>query len=444
MKLKNNITGSWFILIAISSLFLGLIFGVLGGFQHMFPDLLKENLSFQKTRPLHAYLSINWIFTAATGIIYYYLPEVSGRKIYSQLLAKIHIFLQILILVLVCVFFVLGKFGGREYLEFPPYIIILVIGSWILFMINFFMTVKPNYKTVPVYIWSWSTGLVFFLITILEAQLWQLPFFNNNIIRDVTVQWKAMGSMVGSWNMLVYGTAMFAMEKISGDKSINQSKKAFFFYFLGLTNLMFNWGHHTYIVPSSPIVKTIAYTISMTELFILANIIYSFRKTYLRTNHKNHLLSFRILTYAEVWILMNLVLSISISVPAINFYTHGTHITVAHAMGSTIGINTLLLLASITMIVDDVAPKFINKKRYHWSLIIFNISLVIFWVCLVGMGLQKISEKLDNKGFYDIMNSLSIYFKIFTSSGAVLLITLFALLFPLFTFSWQSVTKKLQ
>lgn len=68
MKLKNNITGSWFIIIAISSLFLGLIFGILGGFQHLFPDLLKENLSFQKTRPLHAYLSINWIFTAATGI----------------------------------------------------------------------------------------------------------------------------------------------------------------------------------------------------------------------------------------------------------------------------------------------------------------------------------------------------------------------------------------
>jgi nitric oxide reductase subunit B len=229
-------------------------------------------------RPLHTYLSINWIFTAATGIIYYYLPEVSGRKIYSEKLAKLQIALQILILVLVTVFFVLGKFGGREYLEFPPYIVILIVSSWLIFMYNFFMTVKPNYKTVPVYIWSWSTGLIFFLITTIEAQLWQLSFFNDNIIRDVTIQWKAMGSMVGSWNMLVYGTAMFAMEKISGDQKINQSKIAFFFYFLGLTNLMFNWGHHTYIVPASPTVKLIAYSISMTELLILANIIYSFRK----------------------------------------------------------------------------------------------------------------------------------------------------------------------
>jgi hypothetical protein len=56
-------------------------------------------------------------------------------------------------------------------------------------------------------------------------------------------------------------------------------------------------------------------------------------------------------------------------------------------MGSTIGINTLLLLASITLIVDDVAPHFLNWKRYNWSLLVFNLSLVIFWVCLVGMGL---------------------------------------------------------
>ena len=101
-----------------------------------------------------SYLSFYQLdFTAATGIIYYYLPEVSGRKF---ILKNYEITnpLQILILVLVTVFFVLGKFGGREYLEFPPYIVILIVSSWLIFMYNFFMTVKPNYKTVPVYIWS--------------------------------------------------------------------------------------------------------------------------------------------------------------------------------------------------------------------------------------------------------------------------------------------------
>lgn len=339
--------------------------------------------------------------------------------------------MQLIILVIVVVGFFSGIFGGREYLEFPPFIILLIIAAWILLMINFFATVRPSFKKVPVYIWSWSTGLIFFLITITEAQLWLLPYFNNNIIRDITVQWKAMGSMVGSWNMLVYGTAMFVMEKVTGDQSINRSKKAFFFYFLGLTNLMFNWGHHTYIVPSSELIKTISYVISMTELLILANIIYSFRKTYLKINPHKHFLSFRILTYAEVWILLNLTLSITISVPAINYYTHGTHITVAHAMGTTIGINTLLLLASLVLIGEEITKDgFLFTKTFNRSFIFFNAALLVFWVCLVGMGLCKIAAQQQKNGFYEIMDKLLPYFKVFSISGILVVIGLVLILIP--------------
>ena len=96
--------------------------------------------------------------------------------------------------------------------------------------------------------------------------------------------------------------------------------------------------------------------------------------------------------------MLNLVLSISISIPAINFYTHGTHITVAHAMGSTIGINTLLLLASITLIVDDVRRIFKLEKIQLES---FSLQFIIGYI--LGLfsrnGTTKISEKLQNKSF---------------------------------------------
>lgn len=433
MNIKHNTAGTGFILIAISSLLLGLIFGVLGGVQYIYSDFLKDSLSFQKMRPLHVYLVINWIFCAAEGAIYYYTPYFSERKLFSTVLSKIHLWLQVFINLLVVICFFCGVFGGREYFEFPPYIILLIIAAWILFMINFFATIKPTFSQVPVYIWSWSTGLIFFLITITETVLWELPFFNNNIIRDVTVQWKALGSMVGAWNMLVYGSGFFVMEKATGDKSINRSKTAFFFYFLSLTNLMFNWGHHTYIVPSSQLVKTISYVISMTELLIFANIIYSFRKTYLRTNPRHHFLSFRLMTYAEVWVLLNLLLAITISIPAINRYTHGTHITVAHAMGATIGINTMLLLASLVMIADDVIGEGVVKTRpFTWGIVILNISLFVFWVSLIGMGLCKMAASQQHNGFYEIMDKLKPYFEVFTISGAVVLVGLILVLVPLF------------
>lgn len=408
-----------FLVLSMSYLLVGLLLGVIGGFQYILPPLLKEQLSFQKTRPLHVYLVITWIFTAAQAGIYYYLPRIANRPVHWPNGIRIQLFLQASVSVLVMVFFFMGRFGGREYLEFPPWLGIFIFLSWVPFAINFFLTLKPDYRKAPVYIWSWTTGILFFFITLSESYLWLLDHFRNNIVRDVTIQWKALGSMVGSWNMLVYGTGMYIMEKMSGDTKTFRSPTAFFFYFLGLTNLLFNWGHHTYIVPAAPWIKTVAYVISMTELLILAYIIYQWRKTMDGARKNYHLIPYRFLTYADVWILLNLTLAIAISVPAWNYYTHGTHITVAHAMGSTIGINTMLLFASIFYILQKEGSGFADKKKrtIHYGMLITNGALLIFWISLLGSGLVKISGKLNNESFFRVMQKSQPWFRLFAYSG---------------------------
>ena len=50
-------------------------------------------------------------------------------------------------------------------------------------------------------------------------------------------------------------------------------------YFLGFTNLLFGWAHHTYILPAAPWIRVVAYSISMSELIILARIIWQWRST---------------------------------------------------------------------------------------------------------------------------------------------------------------------
>ena len=406
------------------------IWGI-GRMQYIFPAFLKDQLSFQKTRPLHVYLVITWIFTAAQAGIYYYLPRISKRSIHWQKGVWLHFTMQLIISASIIIGFFLGYFGGREYLEFPPLLGGFILLSWIPFAINFFLTLKPNYKTAPVYIWMWSTGIIFFFITLSESYLWLFDFFRTNIVRDMTVQWKAIGSMVGSWNMLVYGTGMYVMEKMSDNEKPARSSLAFFFYFLGLTNLMFNWGHHTYIVPAAPWIRMVAYIISMTELLILGNIILQWRKT-LSTARKNyHRLPMRLLTYADVWIFLNLALALTISVPAWNFYTHGTHITVAHAMGATIGINTMLLLASVFYFLqkENLQSVLQKKKWISGGIIITNISLLLFWASLIGSGLIKISSSLNNVPFYALIQKLQPYFKIFTYSGILLFVGLGILIF---------------
>ena len=408
-----------FIILGFSCLLLSISMGLTASLQYLFPHFLNEQFSFQNTRPIHVFLAVSWIFACVTGIIYRYIPNVAGRALYSHKLARIHFLLQSLTIFIAFSGFCMGYFSGREYLEFPPWISFIIIVYWLLFAINFLMTIRPKLATAPVYIWSWCTGLLFFLITIIEAHLWLLPYFNDNIIRDLTVQWKANGSMVGAWNMLIYGTAMYAMEQITGDKKIGHQKISFAFYFLGLTNLMFNWGHHTYIVPANPIVKQVAYIISMTELVLLANILWKWKNSYKKSGNNSYPLAYRFFKVADNWILLNLILAIAISIPYINQYTHGTQITVAHAMGATIGINTMLLLASVTFIFEKQLHE-AARKTISIGLTVMHYSLMLFWFSLLGAGITKAIALHEGNYFAQVSKKILPYLACFSASGIIL------------------------
>src|ERR1035437_8946912 len=158
-----------FLAVGFSCLIVGLLFGYTGSLQYLFPGLFKDQLSFQKTRPLHVFLVTQWIWSAAIGAVYYFLPYVSNRKLYSEKAAFVHLLLQVFVICVAVYNFFNGNFTGREYLEFPLWLCFVLIAGWILALINFIGTVRPNYATAPVYIWSWTTGIVFFIITISEA-----------------------------------------------------------------------------------------------------------------------------------------------------------------------------------------------------------------------------------------------------------------------------------
>lgn len=429
-----------FLALALSYLAMGLLFGVLGSLQYILPPFLKDQFGFQKTRPLHVYLVISWIFTAAQGGLYYYVPRIVHRNMYWQGGVKLHWLLQALTSFSIVVAFFNGSFGGREYLEFPPLLGLAIAFTWLPFAVNFFLTLRPQLKEAPVYFFSWTLGICFFYITLSESYLWVFDYFRTNEVRDITVQWKALGSMVGSWNMLVYGTSMYIMEKMKGDTKMSRSPMAFFFFFLGFTNLLFNWGHHTYIVPAAPWVKTVAYVISMTELLIFGNLLLKWRKTISNARKNFHILPFQFLSYADWWIFLNLGVAILISIPQLNYYTHGTHITVAHAMGTTIGINTMLLFGSVVYILQQQKPQLLERYR-GWIAkggAITNIALIFFWTSLVGSGLIKIASKLNKDAFSIMMQKCQPLFKVFAFSGAFIWLGLGLLIVA----AWKIIFKK--
>jgi nitric oxide reductase subunit B len=421
-----------FMLLALLSLLGGVFFGTVSSFQFIFPGFF-ELVPFIKSRPLHVSLVVAWIFLAAIAGIYFYLHKISQLQLYSLKLANLHFWLFLSTGILIIGSYLAGKFGGREYWEFPPVLAIPIIASWIIFGINFFKTVFQIKINWPVYKWMWATGIIFFLLTYIEANLWVLPYFHTNVIREITIQWKSYGALVGSWNMLVYGTAIFVMGQISGNQKAAHSKIAFFMYFLGLTNLLFGWAHHIYPVPAASWIRHLAYAISMTELLILAWIIYNWKKSLSESKKHLHNLSYSFLFASDIWIYINLSLALLISIPAINIFTHGTHITVAHAMGSTIGINTMILFSSVFLMINTQWPqKLKSKEKYiKTGFYISNISLLVFFIALTAAGAIKGFYSLQHElSFQEIMGKANPLLLVFAIAGLGLMLGVFMIVIP--------------
>lgn len=420
MKLSKFNIGNLFLITSLCMLVLGLLFGILAAMIYIFPDFMKYQLGFVSLRPLHVSSTIFWIILGATGCIYNGLKQyIKETRIYK--IAIIQWVLWIVAIIGIMISYFNKDFGGREYWEFNPIWALPIAIAWMLFLVNFYSLVK-KIKDWPVYIWMWLTGVVFFLFTFSENYLWIFSYFREHFIIDMTIQWKVNGSLVGSWNQILYGTAFFLMDKISNSKNTGSSKFAFAMYFLGLFNLMFNWGHHIYTLPTENYIKYIGYIVSMTEWVFFIKIIYDWRAS-INTIQKNyHYFPYRFIMAADIWVFLNMGQAILMSIPVINIYTHGTHVTVAHAMGTTIGINTMILLAACF--------EFFNRKEksnylnyLFWGL---QISLLVFWLSLNGAGIQKGIWQLSShqESYSKMMESLRPYFIVFAFAGLGLLITL--------------------
>ncbi len=434
MNKKNINIGNLFLTTALVLMLIGLCFGVLASITYISPQFLKESLGFVTLRPLHVSFVLFWIILGATGCVYNGL-NVKGVNSVGWL----QWILWIVAIIGICYSYFTKDFGGREYWEFNPKWALPIAIAWILFIINFLKAAKQQ-QNWPVYIWMWMTGILFFLFTFLENYLWIFPYFRSHFVTDMTIQWKVNGSLVGAWNQIIYGTAFYLMDRISDSKNTGRSKLAFSMYFLGLFNLMFNWGHHIYTLPTENYIKYIGYTVSMTEWIFFIKIIYEWKSSVNNVQRHYHYFPYRFLMAADFWIFVNLGQAILMSIPAVNIYTHGTHVTVAHAMGTTIGINTMILLAACFEFLQFMQRKnsIIFLNILFWLL---QVSLFVFWLSLNLAGLKKGFWQLSSNqsSFSEMMTSLQPYFITFVCAGFGLFVALSLLAFQLIRSNFQNI-----
>ena len=440
MKLSKINIGNLFLITAILMLLLGLSFGLLAAVIYLYPEFLKNELGFISLRPLHVSSAMFWIILGATGCVYNGLRGVT-KQIASNKLAIAQWILWIVAIIGIFISYFTHQFGGREYWEFNPVWAMPIALAWILFLVNFY-TQLIKVRKWPVYVWMWLTGLIFFFFTFTENYLWLFPFFREHFITDMTIQWKVNGSLVGAWNQILYGTAFYLMDKISDSKKVGKNNLAFAMYFLGLFNLMFNWGHHIYTLPTEKYIRYIGYLVSMTEWVFFAKIIYTWKGNVSTIQKHYHYFPYKFLMASDIWVFINMGQAILMSIPAINIYTHGTHVTVSHAMGTTIGINSMILFAAcFEFLKPNTHYEFQISKKLNIVFWISQISLLFFWLSLNIAGIKKgIWQLSEHQIVYSkMMESLYPYFAVFVISGIGLFIAFSVLAIKLLRSASKSI-----
>ncbi|MDE3013916.1 MAG: cbb3-type cytochrome c oxidase subunit I, partial [Gemmatimonadota bacterium] len=248
---------------------------------------------------------------------------------------------------------IIGVGSGREYVGFHPVFSALILTGWLCFAWNFFRIAGPDFFERPLYLTMWGVGMLFFIVTFVEQHLYLLPGVFSNPLQDLQVQWKATGTLVGSFNLFVYGSIIYIGERISGNPEYGHSKVAYGLFGVGLLNSFTNFAHHTYHLPQDHLVKWISFAVSMMEITILCRATYDLWKLVRTTEDRVFCAargSFAASKYWSVFILLSAVL---ISIPPLNAIIHGTYAVTGHAMGATIGIDTMVLIGAIIWILGE-------------------------------------------------------------------------------------------
>ncbi len=367
--------------------------GVLFYIPSIAPLLTERRIDFTALRPIHTTFISAWIFLGGVAIVHRYMQDSAGPISRGECL---RLLLQVLLWGAagggILVTLMLGIYSGREYLGFHPIFSAMILLGWFLFAWNFFAATWRGFWDRPVYVTMWGVGVLFFMYTFIEQHAWLLPDVFSSPVVDLRIQWKATGTLVGSFNLFVYGTIYYIAEKVSGDKRYARSKLAYALLGVGLLNSFTNFGHHTYHIPQSEVVKWISFVVSMAEVIIVARIVWDIAIAV----SKRHAQSFNAVRYflssAKWWTFAMFFSAILISIPPLNSFIHGTHVVVGHAMGTEIGIDSMVLFAGLSFVLCEVlvrrggADALIHCRSVRLTAVALNLfaALLVIWLHVSG------------------------------------------------------------
>ena len=343
MEYRSQKIAYWYFAIALVLFVLQVVLGLWLAFSYTFtvPQGIVDVFSFATSRAMHTNLLVLWMLLGFMGGTYFIVPEETKREIYSTKLAWFQLIALVTTGVVALIGFAFGWTQGRPLLEIPTTLDIVVVIGALVFLFNVGMTMYLA-KQWTVIQGTLLGGLLFLAL----LYLFGIPFYQNEVIDWYYWWWVIHLWVEGAWELVTAAIFAFILMKITGvDRQVVEKwlyVEIGLFLFTGIAGT----GHHYYWIGAPKYWLWVGGVFSALEpLPIVLMLIDTMNHVKQRKGTMQNPL---VWTYAVGCAVLHLigagVWGFMHTLPQINYYTHGSQVTVSHGHLAFFGAYALLNL----------------------------------------------------------------------------------------------------
>jgi nitric oxide reductase subunit B len=396
------------------------------------PQEIVDLVPFSTSRAFHTNLLVLWMLLGFMGGTYYIVPEETQSEIYSPGLAYFQLIALLVTGVTALIGFLFGWTQGRPLLEIPTALDLVVVVGALVFLFNVGMTMlRARHWTV---IQGTLLGGLLFLAVL---YLFGMPFYRNVVIDWYYWWWVIHLWVEGAWELVTGAIMAFILLKLTGvDRQVVEKwlyVEIGLFLFTGIAGT----GHHYYWIGAPRYWLWVGAVFSALEpVPIVLMLLDTMRHVKERQLKIVNPLTW---TYAIGCAVMHLVgagvWGFLHTLPQINYYTHGSQVTVSHGHLAFFGAYALLNLTAAYFVMPQlkgVAEYDDRRGKFgFWTMVI----------TMTGMGLtfgiagvlQSYIERALGLGFMTAQSYMRLWMGVTLILGVGFLAGLVVTVVDLFT-----------
>ncbi|OWK26805.1 MAG: hypothetical protein US76_01725 [Parcubacteria group bacterium GW2011_GWA2_38_13b] len=380
----------FYFIIALVLFSLQLPFGIYlaSSYALSYPQWVVDLIPFSTARAVHTNLLVLWMLLGFMGGGYFIAMAEGGlNKIFSPFLALLQLIILFIAGVTGIIGFFFGWTQGRPLLELPFQMDLLVILGAVIFLLNITATMYRGWVQNR----KFSAISFILLLGVIFTALLYIPgiFFYKNITMDWTAWWVVIHLWVeGSWELIASAVLAFLLAVLTGvdRKAINKWLyiEAGLVLFTGIVGI----GHHFYWTGHPDYWLWIGASFSVLEPLPLL-LMYWDAKRHLE--HKPEFLSSLVGTLMFWSVVLHFigagVWGGFMTLPFVNYWTHGTQLTVSHGHLAFYGAFALLLFAVFYVLMSQFKGiKNLFEKRGVISFKIMTGSMIAMTLFFLMAG----------------------------------------------------------